>query len=148
MIRLLRYLRIAASAVALATCVWLAIQWTHGPWVRRCLEWMSPTPQYLSVGSTGSALGFSVEPRYFSGAEFISLEPYPYYHEEPLPTKLGFLFWKDEYSCGFFAPFWALIPLSLLLSASPWIRWTYSIRTLLITMTLIAVVLGLIRTLP
>lgn len=40
------------------------------------------------------------------------------------------------------APYWSLIPLSLTLAAAPWVRWSkrFSLRALLIAMTLIAVI--------
>jgi hypothetical protein len=43
-------------------------------------------------------------------------------------------------------PFWFLIGLALALSGAPWLKWSsrFSIRTLLIAMTLVAIVLGLI----
>jgi hypothetical protein len=59
-----------------------------------------------------------------------------------LPTKWGFLFWKDDYSYGFFAPFWLLILLSLASAAAPWLRWRFSLRTALAATTLLAAVLG------
>lgn len=139
---MLRYLRIAASALSLATCLTLAILWTRGPWERTCHARMKPTPQRLRVGSTGALLGFSVEARWFSGAEFMPIRPHPYYHEAPLPTKLGFYYWKDDYSYGFFAPFWLLMLLSLTSAAAPWFRWRFSLRTALAATTLIAAALG------
>jgi hypothetical protein len=41
-------------------------------------------------------------------------------------------------------PFWSLLLLALVLSAAPWIPRRFSLRTLLIATTLLAVVLGLI----
>ena len=41
-------------------------------------------------------------------------------------------------------PFWLIIGVVAALSATPWIRWRFSLRTLLIATTLVAVVLGLI----
>src|SRR5262245_34937126 len=124
---MLRYLRIAASFVALATCVGLVALWTRGPWQRRVVERMGPLPGVLAVGSTGELLGFSVEPRFFSSAQFMEIEPHPYFHDKPLSTRLGFYFWKDAYSYGFFAPFWMLTLLSLAMSATPWFRWRFRV---------------------
>lgn len=139
---MLRGLRIAASFACIAMCAWLALLWTQGPWHRRVFEWMKPSPQYLSVGSTGGLLGFSVEPRYFSGAEFVLTRPYPYFHDEPLRTTLGFLLWRNADSYGFFAPFGLLMVLSAAATAAPWIRWRFGVRTLLVTMTMVAILLG------
>jgi hypothetical protein len=43
-----------------------------------------------------------------------------------------------------FAPYWFPVLISGVLAAVPWIRWRFSLRTLLIATTIIAVVLGLI----
>jgi hypothetical protein len=58
-------------------------------------------------------------------------------YDPPNPTSLNTL--PAEY----FVPGWSLILASAVLAAIPWIR-RFSLRTLLIAMTLIAVVLGLI----
>jgi hypothetical protein len=44
----------------------------------------------------------------------------------------------------FFTRMWILVLIAVGLSAAPWIRRTFSLRTLLIATTLIAVVLGLV----
>jgi hypothetical protein len=41
-------------------------------------------------------------------------------------------------------PYWLLASLSAALSFIPWVRWRFSIRTLLVAITLVAVVLGLV----
>ena len=41
-------------------------------------------------------------------------------------------------------PSWLLVPITAACSIAPWIRWRFSLRTLLIATTLVAVVLGLI----
>jgi hypothetical protein len=41
-------------------------------------------------------------------------------------------------------PFWPLILEACLVAVLPWIRWRFSLRTLLIATTLVAVVLGLV----
>jgi hypothetical protein len=40
--------------------------------------------------------------------------------------------------------FWVPVLLSVVFAAVPWLRWKFSLRTLLITTTLIAVLLGLV----
>jgi hypothetical protein len=46
------------------------------------------------------------------------------------------------------APYWSLIPLSLALAAAPWVRWSkrFSLRALLIAMTVIAVMVRIYAT--
>jgi hypothetical protein len=62
-------------------------------------------------------------------------------------TVLGFYFGGDEMFQGLFiivVPFWFLTCAFAAASAIPWIRWSkrFSLRTLLIATTLVAVVLG------
>jgi hypothetical protein len=45
---------------------------------------------------------------------------------------------------GITLPHWCLILIASALAAVPWLRWRFSLRTLLIATTLIAVVLGII----
>jgi hypothetical protein len=44
-------------------------------------------------------------------------------------------------------PYWLVVALTATLAAAPWLRWRFSLRTLLIGMTVAAVALGLIFTL-
>jgi hypothetical protein len=59
---------------------------------------------------------------------------------ESHPRIWGHLHVKPE---AFILPFWFLILASMSLGTAPWLRWRYSLRTLLIAITLVAVVLGL-----
>jgi hypothetical protein len=45
---------------------------------------------------------------------------------------------------GLVIPYWSLVLVTPLLAVAPWIRWRFSLRTVLIATTLVAVVLGLI----
>jgi hypothetical protein len=47
-------------------------------------------------------------------------------------------------NCDLSVPYWLLVLAATSLTAAPWLRWHFSIRTLLIATTLVAVVLGLI----
>ena len=40
-------------------------------------------------------------------------------------------------------PYWFLVGLCAVVAAAPWLRWRFTLRTLLIAMTLVALVLGL-----
>lgn len=58
----------------------------------------------------------------------------------------GRFFYINEQGPAVTGPDWFLIGVAIALSAAPWLRWSnrFSLRTLLITTTLVAVVLGLI----
>jgi hypothetical protein len=56
---------------------------------------------------------------------------------------LGFYLWRDAFSVMIVIPYWFLALATAALTATPWLRWRFSLRTLLIGMTVVAVVLGL-----
>jgi hypothetical protein len=58
----------------------------------------------------------------------------------------GFGYRHDDLEADFFASHWAAVLLMLALTAAPWFPWSkrFSLRTLLIATTLVAVVLGLV----
>jgi hypothetical protein len=49
---------------------------------------------------------------------------------------------SPQFRLGGSLPFWIVVPVFLTLAAAPWIRWRFSLRTLLIATTLIAALLG------
>jgi hypothetical protein len=58
---------------------------------------------------------------------------------------LGFGIIESSNSRSVIMPYWFLVVSAVALSASPWFwSWRFSLRTLLIAMTLIAVFLGLV----
>jgi hypothetical protein len=57
---------------------------------------------------------------------------------------LGFSWTSGSDSWHLTVPDWAFVLLTIALAAAPWLRWRFSLRTLLIATTLVAVVLGLI----
>ena len=58
----------------------------------------------------------------------------------------GFYFIHSSNEFSLYLPDWFLVPLLILFAAAPWMGWSnrFSLRTLLIATTLVAVVLGLI----
>ena len=57
---------------------------------------------------------------------------------------LGFGTTRFGNICTYLAPHWFFILITAALQVAPWLRWRFSLRTLLIATTLVAVVLGLI----
>jgi len=60
--------------------------------------------------------------------------------------RAGFLFLRLSDGYLLSVPYWFLVELTLVVGPLPWLRWSnrFSLRTLLIATTLVAVVLGLI----
>jgi hypothetical protein len=59
---------------------------------------------------------------------------------------LGFYLERTPRLLRLDVPFWFIVLISLALAAAPWLRtrWRFSLRTLLLATTLVAVVLGLV----
>jgi hypothetical protein len=138
---MLKYLRIAVTALCLTACVLLSVLWVRSYW------WMDyadiPSGQQLirlasipghvwwdvidgpGVWQLGTT---SVEAHIRAGKRLG--------HGSQLAT--GFRF---ESSAGR-VPYWFLVILTAAVAAVPWIKWRFSLRTLLIAMTLVAIGLG------
>ncbi len=58
-------------------------------------------------------------------------------------TIMGFGWYTAATSIAVRVPCWFAVLMSATLTAVPWIRWRFSLRTLLVATTLVAVVLGL-----
>jgi hypothetical protein len=145
-----RKLRIAVSAMCGVICLLLIALWVRSNW------WAD----YLQVNN-GKLFDFYIEAQ--RGELFVCFGPpvnasswIDYGHHEVEMyyrnfdyTVVGFYFGNDEMFPGIFIidlPFWFLVPATAALAAGPWIHWSrrFSLRTLIIAMTLIAVLLGLI----
>jgi hypothetical protein len=59
-------------------------------------------------------------------------------------TTLGFYITSGWSRFGLVLPHWFPVLLTALLATVPWLRWRFSLRTLLIAITLVAVGLGVI----
>jgi hypothetical protein len=75
---------------------------------------------------------------------FMSFVNYPSHRLEP---QRGFLGFSTKWHSSLWyvqAPHWFPVTLAPTSAVAPWIRWRFTMRTLLIATTLVAVVLGLI----
>jgi hypothetical protein len=146
--RVIRGLRIAVTALSLAACVLLIALW-----VRSYRYWdycvcQFSGPYFCGIGSERAIL--------FAGANPVSVPTATPWELKPrLGNKARYtrqprgLF---GFSCNFdpstgislSCPHWFLVILSGLFTTLPWIKWRFSLRTLLIATTLVAVGLGII----
>jgi hypothetical protein len=93
-----------------------------------------------TVSSLKGRLYVNAKFRYNRDPESLTVGEYPPGTTPlPFPRNVSGL-WSN--SSGM--PIWFLIVLTSALATVPWIRWRFSLRTLLIATTLVAVVLGLI----
>jgi hypothetical protein len=135
-----RKLRIVWSVVCAIACVLLVVLW-----VRSQYNWDSANGPLLGkeliVTSRNGGVAVGLSNRSISKWHVRHLK-------EPTSPREGY-----SYALGFgvnaaipaiFVPHWFTILLSAFLAIAPWLRWRFSLRTLLIATTIIAVVLGLI----
>lgn len=141
----LRHLRIAWSvAWGIATLLVISL-WVRSHWGRSSSEILvTPTHRYY-VHSLYGTVAFEREMRIFLGNELHRLNQESDFLR--LTTNAGFkIAWNDsdgsmrEVSVSY----WLLTSATVFVAAIPWLRWRFSLRTLLIFTTLVAVALGLI----
>jgi hypothetical protein len=139
MAAMLKYLRIAVTALGLTACVLLMAMWVRSYWRHDQLICPWPNSRTLRVWSTPGHLTFLTHPK----AGQWKLET----------TRVGKRFENQEGKIGWnsnafntiaYCPYWFPVPIPALLAVALWIKWRFSLRTLLIATTLVVVVLGIV----
>jgi hypothetical protein len=144
---MLRYLRIAVTVLCLAACVLLIALWVR--------SYKSEDRAQGHVNSVGirfySSRGWIVcfKNNAFGPGQYPwSLDLGGDYWLAANDGRLGFTspvaFFSGTATSNISAPHWIVIFIVTLIAAVPWLPWRFSLRTLLIAMTLVAVGLGLI----
>ena len=142
---MLKYLRIAVTTLALTACVLLIVLWVRSYFYSDFVLLQSHSMEWVASSQFGNVFfnvndGDPSAPRW----TYFSLAAGPRGLKRLPP---GFNFKYGSGSVYGYVPHWFLVLLSATLAALPWIKWRFSLRTMLIGMTLIAVVLGIAMTL-
>jgi hypothetical protein len=141
--RILCYLRIAFSATCLIACVLLIAWWIRSYWRGDFLYLELTATQAVEFGSFKASVLF-VE---FFVSRVPPTPPIRFrtarYDVEPHWQYVGFQLEGDRSGTRLGLPHWFLVIVSATFAAIPWIRWRFSLRTLLIATTIVALVLGL-----
>jgi hypothetical protein len=134
----LHFLRIAVTALCLPACVLLVALWVRSYW------WVDAV--YIAqTYSAGSMQGdMYVMPGIYNStpAHVVEHDIGPI-HIRSIRNADGKTVFRID---GRVVPIWILVLSIAALAAIPWLRWRFSLRTLLIAMTLVAVALGVIVT--
>jgi hypothetical protein len=149
---MLKYLRIAVTALSLTACVLLialwvrSFQYAESITVLRAGQRMSH-PKWIFYNMLGS-IGIDYFPDR-SPVTSWEWESIPVEESEPNfpgPSVLGFYIDLSPSPREFLAPHWFFVLITVALAGAPWIHWfkRFSLRTLLIATTLVAVGLGII----
>ena len=140
----LRTLRIAFSAVCGIICVLLIVLWVRSYSVTDVVYGWFPLPGYLQLNlSSGQVKLIANGERQKPEWHYESQESYPlrqtWIFKLDMSSRFGW--WLD-----ITVPHWFTVLLTAALSAAPWIRWSkrFSLRTLLVVVTLAAVLLGVV----
>jgi hypothetical protein len=138
-----RKLRIAWSVVCGIGCVLLIVLWMRSYWYAEVIKY--PLLGQWDISGIGTMRGALVivvmtDARPANPKREYRLLPV----RETMPITWTPRRIPSNYRIEFLIPIWLIVlPLSVL-SAAPWIKWRFTLRTLLIATTLVALVLGLI----
>ena len=155
-----RYLRIAFSATSVIACMLLIALWVRSYWWRDALYGPLVSNQTFNLSAANGRIRFATFDNTYE-SEFTGerLTGWGLTHsrfKQPLhltlvntPLRnfgLGFAGSRDRYGIVAIIPIWFPITLGSVITVATWngFRWRFSLRTLFIAMTLIAVVLGAI----
>jgi hypothetical protein len=133
---MLKYLRIAVTALSLTACMLLVALWVRSYW------WVDA----VYVAQTYSA-GWMQGDMYLMPGIYNSTPAYVVVDDVgPIRTRS---IWNADGKTvlkidGRVVPIWILVWSIAALAAIPWLRWRFSLRTLLIVTTLVALGLGLV----
>jgi hypothetical protein len=140
---MLKYLRIAVTALCLTACALLVALWVRSYWqsidVDLPISSGAGVGLQITNGTIAAQFGDSQQYRLL-GLLINDLEVE--FNSPPL-LKLGDFRWGERYVR---APFWFITLAVSTVACVPWIQWSkrFSLRTLLIATTLVAVGLGLV----
>lgn len=141
---MLRYLRIAVTTLSLTACVLLIALWVRSYWRLDILEKRTGV-QALQISSVNGRIATAHLDRTQIGKSYLAVVAGDA-ADWRKGGVLGFAYYEDGFVMAFIAPHWLPALLSAALAVIPWISrsWRFSLRTLLIATTLVAVALGLI----
>jgi hypothetical protein len=138
-----RKLRIAFSAVCGVLCLVLIALWVRSYRSGDRVAFPAPATQGVVIESANGRVLAAIigtdSPVTVKGV-IVSRYQRPDYQLGGSDTGLELLSEYSEY--GVIVPHWFLIILCAVVATLPWIRWRFSVRTLLIAITLVAILLG------
>jgi hypothetical protein len=142
--RVTRYVRIAVTALSLTACVLLIALWVRSYWWCDIAEGAFTSSSGFSFTSKGGDVTYRKHSTSKARWRIHSIERWEIKTRSGL-NRSGF-FWSWDLGPMVGVPHWFLLCILAMLSAVPWLPWSrrFSLRTLLIATTLVAVVLGVI----
>ena len=142
--KLIHRLRITTTAVCLLLFATLCMLWARSLTVHDTALWQPTSGRNFYVHSAlgrviiGSSLSTNKEPQPFV---VFSQSVDPIVRDDFFEGG-QFKFVTNQLDSAVYLPHWFVLCVVVVLAAVPWIRWQFSLQTLLIVTTLVAVVLG------
>jgi hypothetical protein len=142
---MLKYLRIAVTALSLAACVLLIALWvrslTRGTTLQGVLG--SERLQFTSENGRLAVLIFpNIQSRNFPRRDWTITSSTSRSADDAFDSwQVGTMQPKGVIAV---VPWWFVVLILVALAAAPWIKWRFSLRTLLVATTLVAVGLGVV----
>jgi hypothetical protein len=131
-----RKMRIAVSVTCGIACVLLVVLWVRSYWWADVANPLMTSRVPSMQNGTLVYNDIQVRPNRFEPDPILS---------RYLPRWISFSYNGFTIrGIGASIPPWAIIPPLVILASFPWIRWRFSLRTLLIATTIIGLILGLI----
>jgi hypothetical protein len=142
---MLKCLRIAVTALCLAACVLLVALWVRSYWRLHILQKRTGFAAVQISSVKGRIAIAQLDRRAAIGASYLNVESGDA-ADWRMGGVSGFAYYDDGIVTAFVAPHWSLALLSAALAVTPWISRScrFSLRTLFITTTLVALGLGVI----
>ena len=147
-----RKLRIAWSVAWGIIAVLLCVLWVRSYWWQEHFVRINSSNRYLTLGHCYGAMYLRAgDPKPSDLRAYPIRDKWYTYRSEAMPHRAEKFFLKPKAQSGpqpglrgIHLPHWVLVILCCAVSGFPWLSTRFSLRTLLIATTLVAVVLGLI----
>jgi hypothetical protein len=142
MSRFPRYLRIGTTAACGIVCLALLFLWLRSYWFESDVKaFVTPTNRYELHSRTGKLIALKRR-RLFISVELTLAYPETFFDELTTRNKFGVSRYSSDYFSAVGIPYWLLTVAAFFLAFVPWMRWRYSLRSLLAIITLVALILG------
>jgi hypothetical protein len=142
-----RKLRITWLVCCGILCLLLIALWARSYWWSDWIGRFDQTKLQTSIGSSGGDLICARVDWSSERGGLVAPHGWQYdANKITFPTKSHWMNWSNNTGPGFrFAiSHWLVIPLFAALAAAPWLPWRFSLRTLLIAITVFALLLGFV----
>jgi hypothetical protein len=150
---MLKYLRIGVTALSLTACVLLIALWVRSYFLAVSFQLRMPVVRAGAQSANGGLLMWIAVnededesfwmPLKHKNVHDIDLYSAATFRTVPIFSNSN-LSVPAVYAFGLQVPHWFMVILSVAIAFFPWMRWRFSLRTLLIATMLVAVGLGLV----